>query len=276
MPGQFQLSQSEALKECELLVKAGVPAVILFGLPAHKDEAARSAYDDDGVVQNAVRAIKRRFPSMLVITDVCLCEYHSHGHCGHVDRDGRILNDPTLETLARTAVSHAGAGADIVAPSDMMDGRIAHLRKALDQAGAQDTVLLSYAVKYASSLYGPFRDAAGSTPAFGDRRTYQMDPANLREAVREARLDVEQGADLILVKPALAYGDVISAVRSSVDVPVGCYAVSGEYAMIKAASAKGWIDERRVVLETHLSYKRAGAAFMITYWCRQISGWLAR
>lgn len=276
MPGQWQLGPSELLRMCARLVDVGVRSVLLFGLPARKDRGATTAYADDGVVQTAVRSIKKRLPSLLVLTDVCLCEYHSHGHCGHVDAKGNILNDESLETLARTAVSHARAGADIVAPSDMMDGRVGRLRAALDQAGYGQTALLSYAVKYASAFYGPFRDAAASAPAFGDRRSYQMDPSNVREALREARLDVEEGADILLVKPALAYTDVISQVRRSVQVPVGCYAVSGEYAMIKAASAKGWLDEKRAVLETHLSYKRAGASFIVTYWAQDLARWSAR
>lgn len=276
MPGQWQWGPGELLRACTRLADAGVGSVLLFGLPARKDRAATTAYADDGIVQTAVRLIKRRLPSLLVMTDVCLCEYHSHGHCGHVDAKGNILNDESLETLARTAVSHARAGADIVAPSDMMDGRVGRIRSALDQAGYGQTALLSYAVKYASSFYGPFRDAAASAPAFGDRRSYQMDPSNIREALREARLDVEEGADVLMVKPALAYGDVISQVRRSVQVPVGCYSVSGEYAMIKAASSKGWLDEKRTVIETHLSYKRAGASFIVTYWAQDLARWTAR
>ena len=276
MPGQWQWGLGELLRACTRLADAGVGSVLLFGLPVRKDRAATTAYADDGIVQTAVRLIKRRLPSLLVMTDVCLCEYHSHGHCGHVDAKGNILNDESLETLARTAVSHARAGADIVAPSDMMDGRVGRIRSALDQAGYGQTALLSYAVKYASSFYGPFRDAAASAPAFGDRRSYQMDPSNIREALREARLDVEEGADVLMVKPALAYGDVISQVRRSVQVPVGCYSVSGEYAMIKAASSKGWLDEKRTVIETHLSYKRAGASFIVTYWAQDLARWTAR
>lgn len=276
MPGQWQLGIGQLYHSCAKLVDAGVQAVLLFGLPVRKDASASQAYAEEGVVQSAVRLIKKRLPSLLVITDVCLCEYHTHGHCGHVDAGGSVLNDESVETLARAAVSHARAGADIVAPSDMMDGRVGRIRGALDRAGYGHTALLSYAVKYASSFYGPFREAADSAPAFGDRRSYQMDPANLREAVREARLDVKEGADILMVKPALAYGDVIGCVRRSVRVPVGCYSVSGEYAMIKAAAAKGWLDEKRTVLETHLSFKRAGASFIVTYWAQDLARWLAR
>jgi porphobilinogen synthase len=268
MPGVFQLSVDEAVKEAKLAHKHGVPAVILFGLPEHKDALGSSGWDAQGPVALAVRALKEALPSLCVITDVCMCEYTDHGHCGKlVQSRGQTVvdNDATLELLAREALCHAEAGADIVAPSDMMDGRIAKLRKVLDEAGHTDVALLSYAAKYASGFYGPFRDAAGSTPQEGDRRGYQMDPGNGREALREVRLDIAEGADMIMVKPALSYLDVISRVREIVDVPVAAYNVSGEYAMVKAAGANGWLDEQRVMLEILLSIKRAGADIILTY-----------
>jgi porphobilinogen synthase len=268
MPGVFQLSVDEAVKEAKLAHKHGVPAVILFGLPEHKDALGSSGWDAQGPVALAVRALKEALPSLCVITDVCMCEYTDHGHCGKlVQSRGQTVvdNDATLELLAREALCHAEAGADIVAPSDMMDGRIAKLRKVLDEAGHTDVALLSYAAKYASGFYGPFRDAAGSAPQEGDRRGYQMDPGNGREALREVRLDIAEGADMIMVKPALSYLDVISRVREIVDVPVAAYNVSGEYAMVKAAGANGWLDEQRVMLEILLSIKRAGADIILTY-----------
>jgi porphobilinogen synthase len=268
MPGVFQLSVDEAVKEAKLAHTHGVPAVILFGLPEYKDALGSSGWDAQGPVALAVRALKEALPSLCVITDVCMCEYTDHGHCGKlVQSRGQTVvdNDATLELLAREALCHAEAGADIVAPSDMMDGRIAKLRKVLDEAGYADVALLSYAAKYASGFYGPFRDAAGSAPQEGDRRGYQMDPGNGREALREVRLDIAEGADMIMVKPALSYLDVISRVREIVDVPVAAYNVSGEYAMVKAAGANGWLDEQRVMLEILLSIKRAGADIILTY-----------
>jgi porphobilinogen synthase len=264
MPENYHWSPDRLAGEVEEIARLGLRSVLLFGIPAAKDAVGSEAYDDEGIVQQAVRRIKAAVPEMVVVTDVCLCEYTDHGHCGVV-RDGQVLNDPTLDLLARTAVSHAAAGADIVAPSDMMDGRVGAIRQALDGEGFAQTAILSYAAKYASAFYGPFRDAAGSTPQFGDRRSYQMDPANRREALREVFLDVEQGADLIMVKPALPYLDVIREVRDAVDVPVAAYNVSGEYAMVKAAAEKGWIDEARIVRETLTAIARAGADVVITY-----------
>jgi len=264
MPGVSQLSVDEAVIEARGAWEAGVPAVILFGIPAEKDATGSEAWHDHGVVQEAIRALKAALPQLYVITDVCLCEYTDHGHCGLID-EGEVLNDPTLALLAREAVSHAAAGADMVAPSDMMDGRVGAIREALDEAGYQDLPIMSYAAKYASAFYGPFREAAESAPAFGDRRAYQMDPANRREALKEVALDVEEGADIVMVKPALAYLDVIHQVRETFDLPVAAYQVSGEYAMIKAAGERGWIDEERVMLESLLSIKRAGAKLIITY-----------
>jgi porphobilinogen synthase len=264
MPGQFQLSVDEAVREAKEAAAVGVPAVILFGLPETKDARASGAWAQDGIVQQATRAIKEALPTLLVLTDVCLCEYTDHGHCGLVEGD-QIANDPTLEVLAQTAVSQAEAGADVVAPSDMMDGRVAAIRKALDAAGKADVAILSYAVKYASAFYGPFREAAESTPKFGDRRTHQMDPGNAREALREVFLDLGEGADMVLVKPALPYLDVLRRVRDAVHVPVGAYHVSGEYAMIEAAARNGWIDRDRVILESLVAIRRAGADFILTY-----------
>ncbi|MGB9792474.1 MAG: porphobilinogen synthase [Thermacetogeniaceae bacterium] len=273
MPGVFRYSQDLLIKEVEEAVRLGIRAVLLFGIPETKDEAATSAYDDDGVVQRAVRVLKKNFPELIVITDVCLCEYTSHGHCGVV-RDGVIANDDTLPLLAQTALSHARAGADIVAPSDMMDGRVKAIRDKLDHNGYSHVSILSYAAKFASAFYGPFREAADSAPAFGDRRTYQMNPANGREALREVIQDIAEGADMVMVKPALAYLDVIRAVREMVLCPVVAYNVSGEYSMIKAAAEKGWIDERQVVMESLIGIKRAGADLIITYHAKDVASWL--
>src|SRR5918998_1707386 len=260
MPGVFQLSINHTVAEAKRVHGLGIPAVLLFGIPDEKDEAASGAYDPEGVVQLATRAIKEAVPELLVITDVCLCEYMSHGHCGVVEKDtGQILNDISLELLARTASSQAEAGADIVAPSDMMDGRVAAIRSELDREGFENTPIMAYAAKYASAFYGPFREAAESAPAFGDRRSYQMDPANLREALREVDADIDEGADIVMVKPALAYLDVIRAVRDRVQQPIAAYNVSGEYAMVKAAAANGWLDEQRTTLEILTGIKRAGA-----------------
>ena len=272
MPGQKQYSLKTLAARIEQAVDRGLHSVILFGIPARKDERGSGAYAGDGIVQRATSMIKERWPQLLVITDVCLCEYTSHGHCGMV-KNGLILNDPTLTLLARTAVSHAKAGADIVAPSDMMDGRVAAIRSALDDEGFADLPVMSYAVKYASAFYGPFREAAESTPQFGDRRSYQMDPANAREALREADADIDEGADMLLVKPGLPYLDVIRNVRERFDVPVGAYQVSGEYSMIRAAAANGWLDERAVVMESLTSLMRAGAEFVISYFTEQVLEW---
>jgi len=273
MPGQYQLSLDQLDREFHELQGLDIPGVLLFGIPAHKDPAASGAFDPDGIVQQAVRRIKERTPDMLVITDVCACEYTDHGHCG-ILIDGEVDNDATLPLLARTAVSHADSGADIVAPSDMMDGRVAVIRRALDRSGHSSTPVMSYAAKYSSAYYGPFREAAESTPAFGDRRSHQMDPGNAREAMREIAVDLEEGADAIIVKPALSYLDIVRTARDAFDVPIAAYNVSGEYAMIKAASRLGWIAERRVTLETLLSMKRAGADRIITYHAKEAAGWL--
>jgi porphobilinogen synthase len=275
MPGIFRFSTDRLVREAERVRRLGIGAVLLFGIPEAKDEMASSGYDDNGVVQNAVRALKRAIPDLVVITDVCLCEYMSHGHCGIVT-DGVIVNDPTVELLSRMAVTHARAGADIVAPSDMMDGRVGAIRRALDEEGFFDTSIMSYAAKYASGFYGPFREAAGSAPAFGDRHSHQMDPSNVREALREVVLDVEEGADIVIVKPALAYLDVISLVRDRFDLPVAAYSVSGEYAMVKAAAGNGWIDGRRVMMEILVSIKRAGADLIISYFAPEAAEILAR
>jgi porphobilinogen synthase len=268
MPGVFNLSVDEVARDAAAAFDAGVPAVILFGLPESKDETASGAYAARGVVQEAIRAVRRAAPGMVVVADTCLCEYTSHGHCGVV-REGEVLNDESLELLAQTAVSQARAGADIVAPSAMLDGQVGAIREALDAAGFEHVAVMSYAVKYASAFYGPFREAADSAPAFGDRRAYQMDGANAREALREAELDVMEGADILMVKPALPYLDIMRTVRDRFDLPLAAYHVSGEYAMIKAAAARGWIDERRVMLETLTSIKRAGADIIITYYARE-------
>jgi len=275
MPGVERLSLAAAVEEARETAALGVAAVMLFGVPSAKDEEGSGAWDEDGVVQLAVRAIKQALPELLVITDVCLCEYTEHGHCGVLREDGTVDNDTTLELLARTAVSHARVGADIVAPSDMMDGRVGAIREALDGEGFSDTPILAYSAKFASAFYGPFRDAAGSTPAFGDRRGYQMDPANGEEAVREALLDVQEGADMVMVKPALAYGDLIRAVKSATRLPVAAYNVSGEYAMVKAAAAAGYLEERAAVLEILTSLRRAGADAIVTYHAKDAARWLA-
>jgi porphobilinogen synthase len=267
MPGNFQLSIDEAVRECEEAHSLGLGGVILFGIPEHKDEEATGAYQDHGIVQDGIRAIKRAVPELIVVTDVCNCEYTSHGHCGKIV-DGDVENDSTLDWLAKSAVSHARAGADIVGPSDMMDGRVAAIRSALDESGFANTPILSYSAKYASGFYGPFREAAESTPQFGDRRSYQMDPANAREALREMALDVEEGADLLMVKPALAYLDIIAAAYQSFDVPIAAYQVSGEFSMILAAARNGWIDKDRIMMETLTSIKRAGASIILTYFAK--------
>lgn len=267
MPGNYQLSIDEAVKECEEAKSLGLGGVLLFGIPETKDEIASGAYHDHGIVQEGIRAIKRATPDLLVVTDVCNCEYTSHGHCGLIV-DNDVANDPTLEWLAKSAVSHANAGADIVAPSDMMDGRVAAIRTALDSNGHQNIPIMSYAAKYASGFYGPFREAAESAPQFGDRRSYQMDPANAREALREMQLDLDEGADILMVKPALAYLDIISAARQHFDVPIAAYQVSGEFSMIMAAAQNGWIDLDRVMMETLTSIKRAGASIIITYFAK--------
>jgi porphobilinogen synthase len=275
MPGVARLAVGDAVEEARTAAELGIAAVMLFGIPAEKDEQGSSAWEDEGAVQLAAAAIKRALPELLVLTDVCLCEYTSHGHCGVLREDGAVDNDATLELLARTAVSHARAGADIVAPSDMMDGRVGAIRAELDAEGFADVPILAYSAKFASAFYGPFREAAGSVPAFGDRRAYQMDPANGREAVREALLDVQEGADMVMVKPALAYGDLISAVKAATGMPVAAYNVSGEYAMVKDAAAAGHLDERATVLEILTSLRRAGADTIITYHAKDAARWLA-
>ncbi len=274
MPGVAHLSVDLIVEEAKKLVGVGVGAVLLFGVPAHKNDKGSEAHDDKGAVQNAVRALKKEVPSLYVITDVCLCAYTTSGHCGLPSDHGTVLNDPSIELLGKVAVSHAKAGADMVAPSDMMDGRVAAIRKALDSAGFQYTPIMSYAAKYASAFYGPFREAQDSTPQFGDRKTYQMDPANRREAVREVLMDLEEGADMVMVKPAMPYLDVISDVRAAVDVPVAAYQVSGEYAMIKAAAQNGWIDERAAALESLVAIKRAGADVIISYFAKDLAAHL--
>jgi porphobilinogen synthase len=267
MPGQYRLSIDELLKECKDAASMGIPAVLLFGLPRDKDPRGTEAYAEDGIIQQAVRAVKDTIPDLLVITDVCLCEYTSHGHCGVVE-DGRVKNDPSLELIARTAVSHAEAGADMVAPSDMMDGRVAAIREGLDEAAFTETPIMAYSAKYASAFYGPFREAADSTPQFGDRRSYQMDPANALEAMREVALDVDEGADIVMVKPALPYLDIIARVKGEFGLPVAAYSVSGEYAMLKAAGQLGWLDEERAMLEALTGIRRAGADIIITYFAK--------
>jgi porphobilinogen synthase len=275
MPGIDHLSIDHAVDEAAEAHELGISAVMLFGLPATKDEEGSGAWDEEGVVQLATRALKEALPELIVITDLCLCEYTSHGHCGVVRPDGTVDNDATLELLARTAVSQARAGADIVAPSDMMDGRVGSIRQALDEDGHTDTPILAYSAKFASAFYGPFREAADSTPAFGDRRGYQMDPANGDEALREVKLDIEEGADIVMVKPALPYLDVIRRVKDETGMPVGAYNVSGEYAMVKAGVAAGYLDERATVLETLISIRRAGADIVITYHAKDAARWLA-
>jgi porphobilinogen synthase len=274
MPGVFQLSIDQLEGEATELLGLGVPAVILFGLPDTKDEAGTGAFAEDGIVQRAIRELKAKSPDLLVITDVCMCEYTSHGHCGALDECGCVINDVTLEMLAATAVSHAEAGADMVAPSDMMDGRVGAIRGALDAEGFIELPIMSYAAKYASAYYGPFREAADSAPAFGDRKAYQMDPANAEEALREVELDIEEGADIVMVKPALAYMDVIRRVKDTFGMPTAAYNVSGEYSMVKAAAERGWIDEKRVVLETLTGFRRAGADLILTYHAKDAARWL--
>ena len=268
MPGVFNLSVDETTKEAAVAYEAGVRSIILFGLPETKDELASGAYAEDGIVQRAIRAIRKATPDLIIVADTCLCEYTSHGHCGVV-RGGEVLNDESLELLARTAASQAAAGADIVAPSAMMDGQVGAIREALDESGFENTAIMAYAVKYASGFYGPFREAAQSAPEFGDRRAYQMDPPNAREAMREAELDYSEGADILMVKPATVYLDVLKMVRDRFDLPLAAYHVSGEYALIKAAAQKGWIDEERVMMETLTSIKRAGADIILTYYARE-------
>jgi porphobilinogen synthase len=277
MPGVFQLSPDELVREAARAHELGVPAVLLFGIPDRKDAKASGAYAANGIVQQAVRLLKKHLPQLLVITDVCLCEYMEHGHCGIVRRGQAgvsILNDPSLKLLARTAASHVQAGADMVAPSDMMDGRVRAIRAELDRHGFTETPIMSYAAKFASAFYGPFREAAESTPKFGDRRSYQMDPANASEALREVALDIQEGADIVMVKPALAYLDILYRVKAEFGYPTAAYAVSAEYSMVKAASAKGWIDERAVTLESLLAMRRAGADILITYAAAEVAGWL--
>jgi porphobilinogen synthase len=273
MPGVNRYSVDTLPRLLDRVVELGVPGIILFGVPDTKDDRATAAYDPDGVVQRAVATVKARYPDLLVITDVCLCAYTDHGHCGLVEK-GVILNDPSVELLARTALSHARAGADMVAPSDMMDGRIGAIRELLDAEGYVHLPIMSYAAKYASAFYGPFREAAGSAPQFGDRRTYQMDPANVAEALREVALDLEEGADIVMVKPALAYLDVIRQVKETFGVPVAAYNVSGEYSLVKAAAARGWVDERALVLEMLTGMKRAGADIILTYFALDVARWL--
>ena len=273
MPGIYQQSADQIVEECREVAGLGVPAVILFGLPEHKDEVASEAYDANGAVQRSIEAIRKAKLDLLVITDVCLCEYTSHGHCGVIQGE-EVLNDPSVAILADAALSHARAGADIVAPSDMMDGRVGAIREKLDKNGFENVAILSYAAKYCSAFYGPFREAAQSSPQFGDRRSYQMDPANAREALREVALDLEEGADMIMVKPAMPYLDVIQRVRETFDVPVAAYNVSGEYSMVKAAAQRGWLDEKRVVLEILTGIQRAGAGMILTYHAKDVARWL--
>ncbi len=273
LPAMSRLTVDGLVREVDELVRAGVRAVILFGIPAEKDDEATGAWEDDGIVQQALRALRPEFPDLVLVTDVCLCEYTTHGHCGVVV-DGEVHNDRSLELLARTAVSHAEAGADVVAPSDMMDGRVLAIREALDDHGFESAPILSYAAKYASAFYGPFREAAGSAPSFGDRRGYQMDPANVREALRECELDLEEGADALIIKPALPYLDVIRAAREAFDAPIAAYNVSGEYAMVKAAARGGWLDEQQAALESLTAIKRAGADLIISYWTKDLPAWL--
>jgi porphobilinogen synthase len=277
MPGVWQQTLEGVRREAEEAWKLGVRSVLLFGIPREKDEGASQAYADEGIVQRAVRALKGDLPELMVITDVCLCEYMSHGHCGIVRQEGgraNILNDESLELLAATAVSHARAGADIVAPSDMMDGRVRAIREALDGAGCGGAVIMSYSAKYCSAYYGPFREAAQSAPAFGDRRSYQMDCGNGAEALREVELDIAEGADIVMIKPGLPYLDIVWRVKERFGMPTAVYNVSGEYAMVKAAAARGWLDERSVVMETMMAFKRAGADLVVTYWAREVLGWM--
>jgi porphobilinogen synthase len=273
LPAMGRFSVHDLSREVEELLGLGLSSVILFGIPEEKDEEGSGAYAADGIVQQALRSLRERYPDLVLVTDVCLCEYTSHGHCGVIE-NGEVANDATLELLARTAVSHVEAGADVVAPSDMMDGRVAAIRAALDDAGFGETAIVSYAAKYASAFYGPFREAAESAPSFGDRRGYQMDPANVREALRECELDVAEGADALIVKPALPNLDVIRAARERFDLPVAAYNVSGEYAMVKAAAARGWLDERQAATESLTAIARAGADFIVTYWAKELAAWL--
>jgi porphobilinogen synthase len=273
LPAMSRFTVEGLVREVDALVAAGVPAVILFGIPEEKDDEGSGAWIEDGIVQQALRELRPRFPGLLLLTDVCLCEYTVHGHCGVLD-GGHVDNDATLELLARTAVSHVEAGADAVCPSDMMDGRVGAIRRALDESGFDHTPIVAYSAKYASAFYGPFREAADSAPSFGDRRGYQMDPANVREALRECELDLAEGADVIMIKPALPYLDVIRAVRDRFQVPVAAYNVSGEYGMIKAAAARGWLDERQAALESLTAIKRAGADIIVTYWAKELAAWL--
>lgn len=275
MPGIYHLSADMALEESREAYDLGIPAILVFGLPEYKDADGSSAWDDSSPVQRAIRLIKEALPELVVVSDVCMCEYTSHGHCGHVE-NGKVDNDATLDLLRKVALSHAKAGADIVAPSDMMDGRVQVIRQMLDSVGFIDVGIMAYSAKYASAYYGPFREAADSAPQFGDRRTYQMDAANAREALREVELDIAEGADIVMVKPALAYLDILRQVRDRVTLPVAAYNVSGEYAMVKAAAANGWVEERQIVLETLLSMKRAGADMIITYHALEASRWLQR
>lgn len=273
MPGICQYSLDRMNEELDRVKEAGIPAILIFGIPAHKDEVGSGAYDEHGIVQEAIRRIKKDYPELIVIADVCLCEYTSHGHCGLI-KDGVILNDETLPLLAKSAVSYAEAGADIVAPSDMMDKRVGAIRKALDEAGFTYTPIMAYSAKFASGYYGPFRDAAHSAPGFGDRKTYQMDPANGQEALREVEEDIAEGADLIIAKPAMAYMDIIRAIHEKYNVPIVAYNVSGEYAMVKAAAANGWIDEKKIVMENMIGMKRAGVKMIITYHALDVARWL--
>jgi porphobilinogen synthase len=273
LPAMSRFTVDGLVREVDELASSGVPALILFGIPSEKDEEGSGAWIEDGIVQQALRALRSRFPDLLLLTDVCLCEYTSHGHCGVLD-GAEVDNDATLELLARTAVSHVEAGADAVCPSDMMDGRVGAIRRSLDESGFDHTPIVAYSAKYASAFYGPFRDAADSAPAFGDRRSYQMNPANVREALRECELDLAEGADVIMVKPALPYLDVIRAARERFPVPVAAYNVSGEYGMVKAAAARGWLEERQAALESLTAIKRAGADIVITYWARDLASWL--
>jgi len=273
MPGVYDLSLDNFVKELAEVVRLGVPAVILFGIPNSKDSVGSEAYAEDGIVQKAIRAAKAAYPELYVITDVCLCEYTDHGHCGIV-RDGEVLNDPSLDLLAQTALSHAQAGADMVAPSDMMDGRIGVIRDTLDEAGYETVPVMAYSAKYCSAFYGPFRDAAGSAPQFGDRRSYQMDPANGNEAVLETALDIDEGADIVMVKPGLAYMDILRRLKEEFHLPTAVYNVSGEYAMVKAASANGWVDEKKIVMEIMTGFKRAGADLILTYHALDVARWL--
>ena len=274
MPGCYQLSVDLIMEEVAEIYQLGIPAVLLFGLPAYKDAEGTSAYDDEEAVQKAIRTIKEKYPDLLVIPDLCMCEYTSHGHCGILDEKGNVKNDETLKVLQKIALSYVKAGADMVAPSDMMDGRIGAIREALDANGYSHIPIMAYSAKYASSYYGPFREAGESTPAFGDRKSYQMDPANSDEALKEVWLDIDEGADIVMVKPALAYMDIIRRIKDQVDLPVAAYNVSGEYSMVKAAAEKGWIDEKKVVLETLIGMKRAGADIIITYHAKDVAKWL--